>query len=678
VITRAPSYPAIADDRLTPERPRRPLTMPELRRLHETWDRSPGIMGWLASTNHKDVAMRYIVSSFVFFALAGALALMMRLQLALPGLQVLSPDRYNQFFSTHGTAMMFLFAVPVMLAMGGYMVPLMIGTRNVALPRLNSFGFYTFLISGVFLFVSLILNTGPDAGWFGYVPLTGPQYTPGKRADVWSQMISLNEISALVSAVEIIVTVFKQRAVGMALSRMPVFVWAMLVTSFMVLFAMPSVMLGTSMITLDRMAHVNTQFFNPAEGGDVLLYQHMFWFFGHPEVYIIFLPATGFISEMVQAFTGRRLFGYTAVVLSLISTGFISFGLWVHHMFATPVPRLGEAFFTGASEMIAIPSGIQVFCWIATIWLGRPRLRVPMLYALGFLALFVLGGLTGIMLAAVSLDTQEHDSMFVVAHLHYVLIGGSVFPLLGAITYWYPKFTGRMMHEGLGVLTFWLAFIGFNTTFFPLHILGLHGMTRRGYTYLPETGWGPLNLIATIGSFALGAAVLLFVVNALASRWRGRHAGADPWGGAGLEWLTLSPPARYNFAHPPVVRSRTPLWDDPEPPVVVGCSIERREAIITTVLDAKPQHRYEFAGDSLWPLLLALAVGWIFIGAVFTPWSLPTGAVFLLIFLAGWFWRDTEPWPLFGSSQKHRPSGEEETPHEFRPQEPVLSPGGRG
>ncbi len=421
---------------------------------------------------------------------------------------MLGPDAYNQFFTMHGMTMMFLFAVPVMTAVGLYLVPLMIGARNVAFPRLNAYGYWVYLAGGLFLYISFFLNTGPDTGWFSYVPLAGPAFSPGKRVDVYAQSITFTEIAALVAAVELIVTIFKNRAPGMTLNRMPLFVWAMLVQAFMVLFAMPWVATATQLLAMDRL--VATHFFNPAEGGDALLWQHLFWFFGHPEVYIILTPALGFVSMIVATFTRRPVFGYPAMVLSLLSIGFLSFGLWVHHMFATGVPQLGQSFFTAASMMITIPSGIQIFCWIATIWSGRPRFSVPFLFVLGFVVLFVIGGVTGVMVASVSFDQQVHDTYFVVAHFHYVLIGGAVFPLLGAFYYWFPKMTGRMLDEGLGRWNFWLLFVGVNLTFFPMHQLGLEGMPRRVYTYLAGTGWGPLNLLATSRGCAggLGSAAL--------------------------------------------------------------------------------------------------------------------------------------------------------------------------
>src|SRR3954464_10835078 len=370
--------------------------------LEKIWARRPGIVGWLMSTNHKDIGLRFIVTATGFFVLAGVEALVMRLQLARPEGRILGPDLYNQFFTMHGTTMMFLFAVPVMEGFSLYLVPLMVGSRNAAFPRLNAYAYWTYLAGGVLLYVAFFLNTGPDAGWFAYVPLSGPQYSPGKRVDVWAQMITFTELSALSGAVNTIATIFTHRAPGMSLNRMPLFVWASLVMSFMVIFAMPAVMLASSALALDRFA--GTHFFNQAEGGHPLLWQHLFWFFGHPEVYIIFIPATGFVSTLVATFSRRKVFGYTAMVLSLVAIGFIGFGLWVHHMFATGLPQLGQSFFTAASMMIAVPSGVQIFCWIATLRGGRLELRSPLYFALGFIAIFVLGGLSGMMLASVPID----------------------------------------------------------------------------------------------------------------------------------------------------------------------------------------------------------------------------------------------------------------------------------
>jgi cytochrome c oxidase subunit I+III len=607
--------------------------------LVKTWGGDPGLLGWLISTDHKVIGARFVVTAFLFFLLGGILALVMRLQLAVPLNHIVGPEVYNQFFTTHGTTMMFLFAVPVMQGMGIYLVPLMVGTRNVAFPRLLNFSYYVYLCAGLMLYTALILNTGPDMGWFSYVPLAGPEYSPGKRVDVWSQMVTLVEISSLASAVEIITTAFKMRAPGMSLNRIPIYVWAMVITSFMVIFAMPAIMLSSTMLAADRMTKVNTHFFNQTEGGDALLWQHLFWFFAHPEVYIIFIPASGFVSTIIPTFARRKDFGYTALILSLIATAFIGFGVWVHHMFATPLPRVGKGLFTGASLMIAIPSGVQIFCWTATLWSGKVRLQTPLVFVLGFFAIFVIGGLTGVMLASVSINTQVHDTFFVVAHLHYVLIGGAIFPLFGAFYYWFPKWTGRRLSERAGMWNFALLFVGFNLTFFPLHFLGLRGMSRRVYTYLPEQGWGNLNLLATIGAFLLGLGVLVFLVNALWSRRHGRIAGDNPWGAGTLEWATASPPPPYNFRHIPIIRGRQPLWEEREPSAVVsGLNRARREVLITTLHDASPDHRYVLTRDSVWPTLTALVVGGMFVGLVFHPYALPVGAVGLLITITGWLW----------------------------------------
>jgi cytochrome c oxidase subunit 1 len=609
----------------------------DLRDLERSWGRRPGLIGWLTEVNHTALGKRYIVTAFVFFLLGGIEAALMRLQLAVPENGMLGPDLYNEVFTMHGTTMMFLFAVPMMLGLGVYLVPLMVGTRNLAFPRLNAFSYYVYLIGGLLLYGAFFLNTGPDTGWFSYVPLAGPEYSPGKRVDVWAQMITFTEISGLAVAVNLITTIFKHRAPGMSLNRIPLFVWAMLVTSFMVVFAMPAVMLGSLMLALDRL--VDTHFFNPAEGGDALLWQHLFWFFGHPEVYIIFIPATGIVSSVLAPFTRREPFGYLALVLSLVATGFIGFGLWVHHMFATGLPQLGQSFFTAASIMIAIPSGTQIFCWIATLWGGRLRMRTPLYWVLGFVVIFVAGGLTGVMLAAVPLDLQFHDTFFVVAHFHYVLIGGAVFPLLGGIAYWFPKMTGRMLSEGLGKLSFWLTFLGFNLTFFPMHQLGLEGMPRRVYTYLPETGWGTLNLLATVGAGVLALGLLVFLVNAAWSLRAGAIAGDNPWESDTLEWATSSPPPPYNFQHLPTVSDRVPLWTrHPGQPVVTGVRGDRREILVTDALDAEPDHRDILPGPTLWPFLLALSVGLTFTVCIFTPWGLPIGAVPCAIALTAWFW----------------------------------------
>jgi cytochrome c oxidase subunit I+III len=607
------------------------------RELERTWYVPKGFVGWFCVVDHRTIGKRYIVTAFGFFILAGLLAALMRIQLAVPNNRFLGPDLYNQVFTTHGTMMMFLFAVPVMEAMGVFLVPLMLGVRNVAFPRLNTFSYFVYLFGGLMLTATMLLNTAPDVGWFAYVPLAGPDYTPGKRSDFWAQLITFTEVSGLAVAVELVATILKTRAPGMSLNRMPLFVWAMLVTAFMVIFAMPSVVTASSILILDRL--IGTHFFNPAEGGDNLLWQHLFWFFGHPEVYIIFVPALGMVSSIIAAFTGRPVFGYTAMVLALVATGFIGFGLWVHHMFATGLPQLGLTYFTAASMIIAIPSGIQIFCWIASLWRGRPRVHTPLVFVLGFIAIFVLGGLSGVTLASVPFDLQVHDTYYVVAHFHYVLLGGAVFPLIGGIYFWFPKMTGRMMNDRLGIVNFWLLFLGFNITFFPMHVLGFLGMPRRIYTYPAEMGWGTLNLVSSLGAglLALGGALLVF--NVVRSYVAGAIANDNPWNADTLEWGTSSPPPVYNFLHLPVVEGRSALWDrTADAPVVVGVRSDCREMLVTDVMDAEPSNKTTYPEPSIWPFLCAVVTSAFFIGSIFTPWALPVAALPLAVTLIGWFW----------------------------------------
>jgi cytochrome c oxidase subunit I len=606
-------------------------------RLDRTWRRPSGFVGWLATVDHKEIGRRYIVTALAFLALGGVLSLIMRLQLASPDNNLVGAQRYNELFTMHGTTMMFLFAVPVMEGVSIYVIPLMLGTRATAFPRLNAFSYYMYLFGGLLLWGAFALNIAPDVGWFAYTPLSGPQFSPGKRADIWAQMVTFTEVSALAAAVVLIATILKTRAPGMTLARMPLYVWAMLVVAVMIVFSMPSIALASSFLISDRL--VGTQFYNSWEHGDALLWQHLFWFFGHPEVYIIFLPATGFVSTIVETFCRRTVFAYPVVVLSLVSTGILSFGLWVHHMFATGLPRVGYSFYTAASMSVAIPTGLQIFCWLATMWDGRPRFQVPMLYVVGFIVTFVIGGLSGVIIAAVPLDLQLHDTYFIVAHFHYVLIGGAVFPLLGALTYWFPKMTGRMMSETLGKISFWLIFLGFQLAFFPMHFAGLLGMPRRVYTYPAGLGLELPNLLSTIGAFVVATAVLLFVINAVESLFRGAIASDNPWDAAGLEWATSSPPPTYNFEHIPVVESRTPLWDAAgELPVVTGLRVDEKELLLTTVVAAIPDLREPVPQPSVWPFISAIATAVLFIASIFSPWAVLFGAVPVGIALTAWFW----------------------------------------
>ena len=606
-------------------------------RLEKSWSRPPGIIGWLATVDHKEIGRRYIVTALIFLALGGALALLMRMQLARPDSAMIGASRFNELFTMHGTTMMFLFAVPVMEGISVFVIPLMLGTRSTAFPRLNAFSYYMYLFGGLLLWGAFLLNIAPDVGWFAYTPLSGPEFSPGKRSDIWAQMVTFTEVSALAAAVVLVTTILKCRAPGMTLARMPLFAWAMLVVAVMIIFSMPSVALASGMLISDRL--VGTQFYNHYEHGDALLWQHLFWFFGHPEVYIIFLPATGFVSVIVETFCRRTVFAYPVVVLALVSTGILAFGLWVHHMFATGLPRVGYSFYTAASMTVAIPTALQIFCWLATMWDGRPRFPVPMLYVAGFIVTFVIGGLSGVIIASVPLDLQLHDTYFIVAHFHYVLIGGAVFPLLGILTYWFPKITGRMMNETLGKIGFWTIFLGFQLAFFPMHISGLLGMPRRVYTYPAGLGLELPNLLSTLGAFVVAASVGLFVINGVVSLFRGAIAPPNPWDAPSLEWATASPPPVYNFEHIPVAESRTPLWDTKgELPVVTGLRVDEKELLLTTVVGAEPDLREPMPEASLWPLISAVATGIMFVASIFSPWAVLFGAIPIAIALTAWFW----------------------------------------
>jgi cytochrome c oxidase subunit 1 len=612
----------------------------EERRLSATWADPAGFSGWFSHVDHKSIGRRFIVTAFVFFALAGLLAVIMRLQLSRGDRPIVGPDLYDQIFTMHGTTMMFLFAVPIMLGVAIYIVPLMIGARSIAFPRLVAFGYWMFLFGGVFLWVMFLGNVGPDNGWFNYVPLAGPEFGIGKRADVWAQFITFSELATLVVAVSLVTTILKLRAPGMSIDRMPVYVWAMLVTSLMIIFSMPAVVLASTFLLLDRI--VGTHLFNQAEGGDPLLWQHLFWFFAHPEVYIIFLPAQGMMSTLIATFSGRPIFGYVAVVLSLVATAFIGFGVWVHHMFSTGLPQLGASFFTAASIMITVPTGLQIFCWIATIWTGRVRYRTPMLYALSFFVVFLIGGLSGLMTASVPLDQQVHDTFFVVAHLHYVLIGGALFPLLGAMHFWFPKLTGRMLSERLGVIACAMFFVGFNLTFFPMHALGLHGMPRRVYTYPAAIGWEGLNQLATAGAVLMSAALVVYLANVVRALRSTERAPANPWMASTLEWAAASPPPPFNFSPAPVATALDPLWTPPDDrPIVTGLSPDHREAIVTYITDGSPDHKQIMPRPSAWPFATAVAASIMFIWSIFTPWAVVWGSIPVLVALIGWFWPRT-------------------------------------
>jgi len=612
-----------------------PQPTEQLRRL---WQAPTGLIGWLSAVNHKEIGRRYMATGFIFFLFAGIAALLMRVQLMFPENNFLNPEQYNQLFSTHGTTMMFLFAVPIMQGVGLYFTPLLLGTRDVAFPRMNALGYYAFLFAGLILWISLFLGRGPNGGWFAYTPLTESRYTPTHGVDIYSAVITLSEVAALIAATELIVTIFRFRAPGMSFNRMPLFVWASLATSFMVVFAMPSIMIGSTELTLDR--SIGTNFFNSDKGGNPLLWQHLFWFFGHPEVYIIFIPALGIVSEVLPAFTRRPVVGYPYLVASFVMISIVSFGLWVHHMFATGLPMLGLSFFSATSTMIAIPSGVQIFSSLATLWYGKLDFKTPLLYIFGFIFTFVIGGVTGVMLASLPVDWQVHDTYFVVAHFHYVLIGGAVFPLIAGFYYWFPKVTGRLLDENLGRWNFWLTLIGFHTAFFPMHISGLRGMPRRVYTYLAGLGWDNLNLLSTIGAFILAFGILLLIINVIRSLRNGQLAGDNPWQAGTLEWATTSPPQRYNFEPLPVVHSRHPLWDRPAEPEAHHFKpyLGRRETLSTSMFDATPELRVPLPGNTIMPFLTALTLVIIVLSMIFSFTSFVIGCLLLFLTLAIWHW----------------------------------------
>ena len=475
--------------------------------------------GWRALTivNHTTIGLRFMLTGAVFFLLGGLLAMLIRTQLALPNHEFMAPDVYNQVFTMHGTVMMFLFAVPMMEGMAVYLIPKMLGARDLVFPRLSAFGYYCYLFGGLILISSLFLDLAPKAGWFMYTPLSSAAHTPGPNSDFWLIGITFVEISAVSAGVELVVSILRTRAVGMALHKMPIYAWYILVMAMMIVVGFPPLILGSILLELERAAGM--PFFEVARGGDPILWQHLFWLFGHPEVYIIFLPAAGIVSTLLPVFCQRPLVGYRWVVLGVLTTGFISFGLWVHHMFTVGIPQLAQLFFSAASMLVAIPTAVQVFAWLATLWQGKPVYHVPMLWLVGFLIVFVCGGLTGVMLALVPFDWQVHDTHFVVAHMHYVLVGGMFFPMMAGIYYWLPHFSGRMPSVRLGKWGFWLVFIGFNITFLIMHWTGLMGMPRRIYTYEAGLGWDLPNLISSIGSFimAIGIATILLdiVINKL-------------------------------------------------------------------------------------------------------------------------------------------------------------------
>jgi cytochrome c oxidase subunit I+III len=613
-------------------------------RLEAVWGEGVGLGAWVGTVDHKRIGMRYLYTGFAFFTLAGSFAVLMRVQLAAPNLRVVSPETYNQLFSMHGVTMMFLFATPVLSGFGNYFVPLMIGSRDMAFPRLNAFGYWVFLAAGVFLMSAFLGAAAPDGGWFNYVPLTAERFSPGANIDFYALGLVFIGVSTTAGAINFLVTIFRMRAPGMSLNRIPIFVWGEVAFALTVVFALPPLTVANLLLELDR--RFGFHFFDTGAGGDPVLWQHLFWIFGHPEVYLVVLPALGLVSAVVPTFSRRPMVGYTFIVLAELAIFVISFGVWVHHMFAVGLPTIAIGFISIASFMVVIPSGVQIFAWLATFVTGRLVLRTPMLFVLGFLMLFVIGGLTGAMFSSVPFDQGTTDSYFVVAHLHYVLMGGAAFPMFAGLYHWGPKMLGRKLDERWGVWSFWLMFVGFNLAFFPMHILGLEGMPRRVYTYEPNLGWEVNNLISTIGVFVLALGILVTFVNWFWSKRFGEPAGNDPWGGETLEWATTSPPPEFNFETIPTVRGREPMWDQPElregpqAPEDGGRPLtEGHVTLSTSGTDARPEAVVHMPHASTWPFWLTASMLVAFYGVLAGAWAVAlAGLVLMGGSLMGWFW----------------------------------------
>ena len=578
-----------------------------------------GIWSWITTTDHKRIGILYGVTAFFFFLIGGLEALFIRLQLARPENHLVSAETFNQLFTMHGTTMIFLAVMPLSAMFFNYIIPLQIGARDVAFPRLNAFSYWVFLLGGLFLNASFLFGVAPDGGWFGYVNLTSKAYSPGLNIDFWVLGLQVLGVASLAAGFNFLTTIINMRAPGMRMMRLPVFTWMTLITQIIVVTAFPVITVGLVFLMLDRF--FGTTFYSVAAGGSLLLWQHLFWLFGHPEVYILILPAMGIVSEVLPTFSRKPLFGYAVVVYSGALIGFMGWGVWAHHMFAVGLGPIADSVFGATTMMIAIPTGVKIFNWIATMWGGQLRFTTAMLFAMGFVAMFVIGGLSGVMHASPPADLQQTDSYFVVAHIHYVLFGGAVQGLFAGIYYWFPKMTGRLLNETLGKIHFWVMFVGLNLAFFPMHFIGLLGMPRRIYTYRPELGVGDLNMLSTIGAHIIAVAVLIFLFNAWRSWRKGQPAGNDPWSAATLEWTIPSPPPEYNFTVIPEVVSRLPRW-----------SVTQMKAIPDV-----PPEPIHMPGGSYWPLMAAVGIIVVASGAVaHTLWVVLLGAALLVFSVFRW------------------------------------------
>jgi cytochrome c oxidase subunit I len=623
-----------------------------------------GFTSWLTTIDHKRIGILYGVTAFVFFLIGGLEALMIRMQLAVPGNTFVSADAFNQLFTMHGTTMIFLFVMPMSVALFNYIVPLQIGARDVAFPRLNAFSYWVFLFGGTFMNLSFFMGGMPDGGWFGYAPLTTRDFSPGHRIDFWMLSLQILGVASLAGAFNFLVTIINMRAPGMSLMRMPIFTWNTLVTSFLLILAFPAITVALILLMFDR--YFGTNFFYAPNGGDPLLWQHLFWIFGHPEVYILILPAMGIVSEILPVFSRKPLFGYPFVVYATVAIGFIGFGVWSHHMFTSGLGPIANSFFAASTMLIAVPTGVKIFNWLGTMQGGSIRFTTPMLFAISFVSMFTIGGLSGVMHAVVPVDLHHQDSYFVVAHFHYVLFGGSVLGIFGGFYYWWPKITGRMLDEGLGKWNFWLMLIGFNLTFGVMHFLGVDGMPRRVYTYSADqgfSGWFGVqalgwNMIATIGAIMLGVSVLIFMYNAFMSLRSGTLSGSDPWDGATLEWSIPSPPPPYNFAIEPTVHSRDAFWATKRRPQAVEAGRHTAEVAVAgqgvgraEIEEAHPSEEGDgtqaavegihMPNPSFFPLIAALGLTCAFAGLIFGYALTVAGLVYLLTAIGGWAMEST-------------------------------------
>ena len=558
-----------------------------------------GVWGWITTVDHKRIGILYGVTAFVMFILGGIEALLMRTQLATAEQDIVSPEVFNQLFTMHGTTMIFLAIMPLSAAFFNFIIPLQIGARDVAFPRLNAFSYWTFLAGAIMLNMSWFLGGAPNAGWFGYSPITGQAFNPGNGIDFWILSLQLLGIASLAAAFNFIVTILNMRAPGMTLMRMPLFTWMTLVTSFLLILAFPVITVALIELMLDRAFGMN--FFDTTAGANPVLWQHLFWVFGHPEVYILILPAMGIVSEILPTFSKKPLFGYPVMVLSGVIIGFMGWMVWSHHMFTVGLGPVANSVFVITTMAIAIPTGVKIFNWLGTMWKGSIDLNTPMLFALGFIAMFTIGGISGVMHAQAASDAQQQDTYFIVAHLHYVLFGGSIFALLAGIYYWFPKFSGRMFSEKLGKLNFWLAFVGFNLAFFPMHFTGMDGMPRRIYTYSSEMGWSMWNGVSTVGAFMLALSMLVFLHNIVTSWRKGELASDDPWDGRTLEWSIPSPPPEYNFAEIPTVYDRDDWWSQKRRQV-------RRAVPVGGGSGEEEGHSIHMPQPSYWPIVVAIGL----------------------------------------------------------------------